>query len=271
MFDNYFEEKNFIFNYNKFYFKVERLELLSEDDNLNVGVYKYKISYFSKKNNKFKKYIFMVGKTVKLKEKYMPNPNQQDIDRIERYFETMKILKKRKIVSYSVRRFKDLENVECVNFDKIELDDIFFLKDLSLIGDVLPINKKDKFNSKIYEKYGEAVWMAIFEKMIINIVYLTKKNIYVGSLDVWLVIFNNKSIKLEIVDLDHFYIVNFIGRNELSELLVTVTEHLTEIINEDNFVKYDKIIKKYFNPFLKDMNLEIGSVTQDLCFDVVEL
>ena len=49
MFDEYFEKRNYIFNYKKFYFKVERLEILSDEYNFNEAVYKYKISYLSKK------------------------------------------------------------------------------------------------------------------------------------------------------------------------------------------------------------------------------
>ena len=272
MFDEFFEKRNYIFNYKKFYFKVERLELLSEEVNLNVGVYKYKISYISKKTNKIKKNVFMVGKTVKTKDKYIFNPIQKNNhNRINKYFETMKILKNNKIISYSVRRFKELENVECLNFDKAELDNIFFMKDLSLEGEVFPINKQDKFNSEIIEKYGEAVWMVVFERIISEIIYLIKKHVYISSIDVWLAVFNGNSFELEIIDLDHFHFVNFIESIALSELLVNISEHLTEIIDKDNFEKYDKIIKKHFNPYLENIEREIESDIYGLCFDIVDL
>lgn len=271
MFDEYFEERNYIFNYKKFYFKVERLKLLSEEYNFNQAVYKYKISYFSKKNDKLKKELIMVGKTIKTKEQYIKKTYFDDPKRVDHYFEILKILKISKAISYSVRRFKELENVECVNFEKKDLYNLIFMKDFNIDGEVFPINEGPKFNSKIIEKKGEDVWMVVFERIMSELVFLTKRHVYLSSLDIWLVIFNGNNFELEIVDVDFMYFVKFVDRDNISELLVNVSEHLSKFINEDNFYRYKEIIERTFNPFLREMELVIEADKHALCFDVVEL
>jgi len=249
--------KSYFFDIGSYNYKIQRLELLSNNNNLNLGTYRYKISYISKESGKLLRDVFMVGKFIKLKR----NPYKIDdsMMRVSNYYHRMKALRKIKKINYSFRMFENnLEFVECVNFNKEDLFRTIFLKDLNLNSDeVIPINHKNLFNKEILRKKGGRVWLYIFEKVMEDVVILFENNFFIDYLDLWMVIFKESEVDLEIVDLDCLTKRKEIHFENYFVFCQVLANALKKFINRRNVKEYERIIQKTLGKYFSERQIRI--------------
>lgn len=208
---------------------------------VNGYVFLYKIEYF--KNDSLKTVAYLAGKQIS-------NPDFYNEER--KYV----LLKKLRIVKFTVRKFSTFNNVECTNFDSSSLKKMIFLSDLTLKGyNVEPINIRDKLNLKIISKLSRQQKLYLFNKILLDLVLLLENNFFIRQFDLWFLIYNDKEIYLEIVDLDFLIQIGsnqdeFITKKALKTMflqMINTNKEIEEIIREILSAngRFKKIIEFY--------------------------
>jgi hypothetical protein len=238
--------KSFPTNYN---YKITKLNLLGKGF-VNEGVFKYQIEYFNK-NNKLKHTQIMAGKTLSYS--------------INLYKDLISFLKKHKLIDYTIRKFNlEKTQINTINFSKPELKNILFLTDFSLQNhNIEPINIFDDVNTLnpiIYTQLTLVQQNFIFTQILDSWLEITNYDLRIEDFDLWLVIFNNSEIFVQLVDLDCLYHKNHneehldFTQNNLKCFLSNSPKKTKQLLyNLLSSPKYKLICKKYNFNNLEDI------------------
>ena len=211
---------------NKYSYKISKLKELGKGRNRD-GVYLYQIEILG---NKLNQTVFLAGKFIEYHKK-------------RDYEDNFVLLKKNKLIKYSVRKFeiKSL-NIECINFERLDLKDIFFITDLTENSnyELYQINDSFSPNSRLFRILSDKQKEQLFRRIFDDLLKLSKVNYYIHFFDIWLVRLNRDEIETFIVDLD--FLQKF-DKTSLSDALNPFFNNLSiqdslmmyNIFNEDRY------------------------------------
>ncbi len=178
----------------------------------------------------------------------------------EEYESKFNYLKKQKLLNYTVRKFNlDSTSVICNNFEQEELEKIIFMSDFTLQNySVKPINLFVKPNIELFNELSRTQITLLFEQLFDNWLKLTRENLLINEFDLWLVLYNDKEILVELVDLD-FVVSQLSDRNlkysynEFNDFLSYLPEFIrNEAISILSREKYEEIIFEYEFPDFRE-------------------
>ncbi len=155
---------------NKYSYKISKLKELGKSRNRD-GVYLYQIEILG---NKLNQTVFLAGKFIEYHKK-------------RDYEDNFVLLKKNKLIKYSVRKFeiKSL-NIECINFERLDLKDIFFITDLTENSnyELYQINDSFSPNSRLFRILSDKQKEQLFRRIFDDLLKLSKVNYYIHFFDI---------------------------------------------------------------------------------------